>query len=71
MDDFTYALYSLLHRRQAEHKRPPADEITQVKQSTRLEHVEEELTEVRGRINGLLFVVMGAVVVQLVLMLLE
>lgn len=36
----------------------------------RLRHVEEELGELRGRVNGLLFTVIGAVVVQVVLRLL-
>jgi hypothetical protein len=36
----------------------------------RLRHVEEELAELRGRVNGLLFTVIGAVVVQIVLRLL-
>lgn len=37
----------------------------------RLRTLEAELAEVRGRVNGLLFVVLGAVLVQLLLRLLS
>lgn len=37
----------------------------------RLEHIESELVEAKGRLNGLIFLVVGAVVVEIVMRLVK
>ncbi len=80
-DKLTLALEGLLQRRRRAHARQqqtgappllaqPATAFEAVLQE-RLRLLEQELAEVRNRVAGLLFLVAGAVLAQLVLRLLE
>ena len=70
MDEFTRALRSLIQRsRGAERPLPDAPVATAspAELAARLAALEREMAEVRSRINGLLYLVVGAVLTQLVL----
>lgn len=69
-DEFTRTLRALLGRSRrgsSPAASPNAPVVTPVELNTRLVTLEREMEEVRGRINGLLYLVVGAVLTQLVL----
>jgi hypothetical protein len=63
------ALAALLRRRKAAQaapsERPPAGTAFRAVVYERLGNLEEQLREVKGRVNGLIFLIAGAVVVQI------
>ncbi len=71
MDEFTHALRSLLQRSRAAGNHAPAVApsavVSAIELAARLAALEREMAEVRSRINGLLYLVAGAVLTQLLL----
>ena len=49
---------------------PPPGSPLEVLLNLRIEHLQKQLDEVKGRVNGLLLVILGAVIADLVLRLL-
>jgi len=64
------ALAALLHRRRAAQAAssevPPAGPAFRAVVHQRLANLDEQLREVKGRVNGLIFLIVGAVAVQII-----